>query len=226
MNNIQIYRDELDDIAESLLAGTYKPGPWQRLIKNLETLPKAERAELSDQVSAVSNQLHGRNGFWQLPAIVGFVLELILFSAGLYLVMADNVWLRLCGVVALGLCLQPSLKIITASLLGVRYAYVFLWYFEPRFKMQFGSYLQRSRGQKILINLMGSLGTPLALIVGYMVLQEVWWLSLLCLFGALGAAAMQVAAFIAALMGVRKVGPFLLTNLTTPAMLGSLLRNR
>lgn len=226
MTDIQSYRDELGAIAESLSNGTYKPGPWQRLIKQLEALPVSDRVELEEQVNTVSNQLHGRNGFWQLPVAVGFLLELILFMLAVFLILADDVWLRLGGVVALGLCLQPSLKILTATFFGVRYAYVFLWYFEPRFKMQFGSYLLRSRGQKILINLLGSLGTPIALIVGYLVLQEVWWLSLLCLVGALGAAGMQVAAFIAALMGVRKVGPFLLTNLTTPAMLGSLIRNR
>ncbi len=226
MTQLQTYHDQLDAIAEAIADGSYKPGPWQRLIKQLETLPKADQATLADHVNAVSNQLHGRNGFLQLPVAAGFLLELLLFVAGVYLVTMDNVWFRLFGVASLALCLQPSIKIISASVVGVRYAYVFLWYFEPRFKMQFGTYLQRSLGQKIFINLMGSVGTPLALLVGYFVLQELWWLALLCLLGAIGAAGMQVAAFVAALLGVRKVGPFLLTNLTTPATLGGLIRNR
>mgnify|MGYP003626384495 CR=1 FL=1 len=224
--DLQVYRDELDSISESLTAETYRPGPWQKLIKQLEGLSKADRAQLTGDVSRVSNQLHGRNGFPQLPVAFGFAFELILLLVSVYLLGQDSVWVRLAGVVTLGLALQPSLKILTATLFGVRYAYVFLWYFEPRFKMQFGTYLLRSRGEKITINMMGSIGTPLALVVGFFALQEVSWLSLACLVGALGAAGMQIAAFFAALLGVRKVGPFLLANLTTPATLGNLIRNR
>ena len=37
---------------------------------------------------------------------------------------------------------------------------------------------------------------------------------------------MQVTAFAAVWLGVRKVGPFLLTNLTTPALLAKELKEK
>ena len=224
MNELQTYIDELESIDAALADGTYKKGRWQRLVRELQELPVASRKNLASLVTRVSNQLHQQNGFPSLPVTVGFAFEAALFAAACLLLAEASIWLRLIGVAALALCLQPSIKILTASLLGVRYSYVFLWYFEPRFKMQFGSYLTRSQGQKMFINAMGSIGTPIALAMGYFVLKDVPWLSLLCLAGVVGAAGMQIGAFIAALMGVRKVGPFLLTTLTTPATLGGQVR--
>lgn len=224
MNEQQTYIDELEAIDLALTNGTYKKGRWQRLIRELQELPVESRRTLAALVTRVSNHLHQQNGFPALPVAVGFAFEMVLFIAACLLLAEPSIWLRLFGVAALALCLQPSIKILTASMLGVRYSYVFLWYVEPRFKMQFGSYLARSQGQKMLINAMGSIGTPIALATGYVALQDVDWLSLLCLVGALGAAGMQIGAFFAALMGVRKVGPFLLTTLTTPATLGGQVR--
>jgi hypothetical protein len=46
------------------------------------------------------------------------------------------------------------------------------------------------------------------------------------LAGALMVALMQVGAFAAVWFGVRKLGPFLLTNLTTPALLAKEWKER
>ncbi|MFT4797572.1 MAG: hypothetical protein ACJAYE_002747 [Candidatus Azotimanducaceae bacterium] len=224
MNELQAYIDELEAIDLAIANGTYKKGRWQRLVREIQDLPAESKKALSTLVTQVSNHLHQENEFPSLPVTIGFAFEAVLFTAACLLLVEPSIWLRLVGVAALALCLQPSIKILTGSILGVRYAYVFLWYFEPRFKMQFGSYLARSQGQKMLINAMGSIGTPIALATGYVVLQDLPWLSLLCLAAVVGATVMQVGAFIAALMGVRKVGPFLLTTLTTPATLGGQVR--
>jgi hypothetical protein len=50
-------------------------------------------------------------------------------------------------------------------------------------------------------------------------------LAVACLAGFILTASMQIAAFIAAWLGVRKVGPFLLTTLTTPALLAKELKS-
>ncbi|MFT7245166.1 MAG: hypothetical protein ACI82A_002531 [Candidatus Azotimanducaceae bacterium] len=224
MNELQTYIDELEAIDLAIANGTYKKGRWQRIVRELQGLPPVSRKTLSMLVTRVSDHLHKENEFPSLPVAVGFAAEVVLFIAACLLLLEPSIWLRLLGVAALALCLQPSIKILTASILGVRYSYVFLWYVEPRFKMQFGSYLARSPGQKMLINAMGSIGTPIALAIGFVALRDVPWLSLLCLAGLVGATVMQIGAFIAALMGVRKVGPFLLTTLTTPATLGAQVR--
>ena len=126
----------------------------------------------------------------------------------------------------LALCLQPLIKISMGIILGVRYSYVYLWYVEPRFKMSFGTYYKLERWQKLVLQLSGSIGTPIALLAGWRVLGDVPLLAFLCLVGALAALLMQVSAFVAVWFGVRKLGPFLLTNLTTPALLAKEWKER
>jgi hypothetical protein len=92
--------------------------------------------------------------------------------------------------------------------------------------MSFGTYHHLARSKKLILQLAGSVGTPIALLVGWWVLAHAPVLSMLCLSGAVTAALMQVTAFVAVLLGVRKVGPFLLTNLTTPALLAKELQEK
>ena len=115
--------------------------------------------------------------------------------------------------------MQPGLKLIAGAILGVRYSYVYLWYFEPRFKMAYGSYALLTPAQKVTLHAAGSIGTPIALFVGYLALTSAPVLAYLCLAGSVGALGMQVAAFVAVMNGIKKVGPFQLTTLTTPATL-------
>jgi len=139
---------------------------------------------------------------------------------------AESRPVRLVSIILLALCLQPLTKISTGILLGVRYSYVYLWYFEPRFKMRFGTYHHLARWKKLILQLSGSVGTPIALLVGWRVLGDAPLLAMLSLAGALMVALMQVGAFAAVWFGVRKLGPFLLTNLTTPALLAKEWKER
>jgi hypothetical protein len=206
-------------IENELDAGTYRVGGWQTLLDVLKDRNQAESAALSQELTRVSDKLHRRNGFPETAAWVGFVGEYLLLAVSVGALTFDATPARLVGVIMLAMCLQPLIKITVGWGVGVRYSYVYLWYFEPRFKMQFGSYQQLSRGRKLSLQLAGSVGTPVALLVGWIVLEGDPLLSLLCLLGAFVALALQVGAFFAVSAGVKKVGPFLLTNLTTPAML-------
>ena len=67
---------------------------------------------------------------------------------------------------------------------------------------------------------MGSVGTPLAMLIGMSLLRDVSYLFWPCFAGFIAFTLMQLAAFLAALKGIRRVGPFTLRYLTTPAMLG------
>jgi hypothetical protein len=162
----------------------------------------------------------------RLPAWIGFLAEYLLLATSILLMTAESTLQRLVSIILLALCLQPLIKTSIGVLLGVRYSYVYLWYFEPRFKMRFGTYHRLERWKKLALQLSGSVGTPIALLVGWRVLVDEPLLAALCLAGALAAAIMQMAAFAAAWLGVRKLGPFLLTNLTTPALLAKEWKER
>ncbi len=213
------WEEQLLEIEHDLIEGSYRPGPWQKLRLALAEAPVQERREVSDLVTRVSNLLHARKFYLKLPFIVGYLLEVALLVASSVLLLSDGVLSRLAGVVLLALCLQPLIKVTMGLVLGVRYAYVYLWYVEPRFKMAFGTYLQLTWQAQCALHLAGSLGTPLALFVGALVLGDQFWLHALCFAGFAGALLLQVGAFVLVLLGVRKVGPFLLTTLTTPATL-------
>jgi len=211
---------QLDEIESALDTGSYQRGQWQRLLRRLDHSGQATVVSLGNQITTVSNKLHRHNnGFPELPVSYGFSLELILFGASLACLTTSSDLVQLLGVGLLALCLQPGIKIITGLILGVRYSYVYLWYFEPRFKMAFGTYLLLTHKQKVILHAMGSVGTPIALFIGFLTLTAAPVLAYLCLAGSLGALGMQVAAFVAAARGVKKIGPFQLTTLTTPATL-------
>jgi hypothetical protein len=219
-------RQMLDQVERDLDSATYRVGDWQKCLKCLKELEPGESSLFSQDLTRVSNKLHRRNRFFEAPAWTGFIFEYLLLAASLFAMTADSIFLRLASVVILALCLQPLIKTYTGLLLGVRYAYVYLWYFEPRFKMQFGSYHELVRWKKLLLQLSGSVGTPIALLIGWRILADAPILSALCLGGAAIASLMQIAAFVAVWCGVRKLGPFLLTNLTTPALLAKELKER
>jgi hypothetical protein len=142
----------------------------------------------------------------------------------------EELHLRIIAVIALALCLQPGIKLLVGILLGIRYSYVYLWFFEPRFKMSYGTYLATPTWARVLFQFFGSIGTPIALCLGYILLADVPWLSNLSLLGCFIATFMQIGAFIAYWLGIRGVGPFALSTLTTPATLakevGRLFGNR
>mgnify|MGYP006919678223 CR=1 FL=1 len=219
-------RQVMDLIESDLDSGTYRVGDWQKCLVALKALDQGASSMLIKDLTRISNKLHRRNRFPEAPAWLGFFLEYLLLVMSIVAMTAENTLVRLASIVLLALCLQPLIKISTGMLLGVRYAYVYLWYFEPRFKMRFGTYHKLERWKKLVLQLSGSVGTPIALLAGWRVLGDEPLLATLCLAGALLAVIMQVSAFVAVWRGVRKLGPFLLTNLTTPALLAKEWKDR
>ena len=219
-------RQVLERIETSLDSGTYCVGDWQKCVNELKRLGPDSTLMLTQDLTRISNKLHRRNRYPEAPLWMGLVLEYLLLVMSMLAITAESTSVRLASIIALTLCLQPLIKISVGMLLGVRYSYVFLWYFEPRFKMRFGTYHHLARWKKLIFQLAGSVGTPIALLVGWWVVGDSPVLSMLCLAGAITAALMQVTAFAAVWLGVRKVGPFLLTNLTTPALLAKELKEK
>lgn len=219
-------RQVMDRIESDLDSGTYHVGDWQRCLAELKGLDERGISMLSQDLTRISNKLHRRNRFPEAPAWMGFVFEYLLLATSLLLMTAESTAVRLVSIIVLAVSLQPLIKISIGVLLGVRYSYVYLWYFEPRFKMRFGTYHRLERWRKLVLQFAGSIGTPISLLVGWRVLADEPLLAALCLAGALGVALMQVAAFAAVWLGVRKLGPFLLTNLTTPALLAKEWKDR
>jgi len=213
-------------IERDLDASTYHVGDWQKCLSEFRDLDRATRAILTEDLTRISNKLHRRNGFHEAPTWMGFVLEYLLLATSILMMTAESTLLRFISIILLVSCLQPLIKISMGTLLGVRYSYAYLWYVEPRFKMSFGTYQKLKKWQKVVLQLIGSIGTPLALFAGYYVLSDEPQLVMLFLAAALLAAIMQLSAFVASWLGVRKLGPFLLSNLTTPALLAKELKDR
>lgn len=214
---------QIDDIGQALDENRYRVGSWQKLIADVEALGSDERAEISGLISELGNKLHRRHGFPSIPFVAGFHLELVLMVFGIYILVvgSESLSLAVAGSLALILSMQPFLKILTGLMLGVRYAYVFLFFVEPRFKMQYGTYLVLSSMQRIIFHTSGVIGTPLALFLAIQMLQGfdlpmIWgWI----LFW--GAVAIQVIPFFAEWMGLRKVGSYRLAVFTGAATIAA-----
>ncbi len=214
----------MDSIQERLLAiekdldsDEYRKGNFQSLVRDIERLDEEDRKALAGDVSRVSNKLHARNGFLSFPFALGYCVEVVLFVLSLFLMGQDGLIYKLVGVGFLALSLQPLVKVTTGLLLGVTYEYTYLWFFEPRFKMRYGSYVALPGSFRVILNLVASLPTPVAMWVGYQVLMENSFLSTAALILFFLAVALQIGAFIAELAGLRMVGPFRLSQLTSPA---------
>ena len=68
---------------------------------------------------------------------------------------------------------------MTGTILGVGYDYAYLAHGEPRFKMEYGSYLAQPRWARIALHLSGAIGSPLgaylaAMLVGDRLAVSYW----------------------------------------------------
>jgi hypothetical protein len=208
---VEELRTELDRIESQLDEGTYRPGPWAKFLRAAEGRPRAERLVLADQASRVSDKLHRRGHPLAFSFRRGLSLELVATALALVLLEAGlsaaSGGFVLAAVIILMITLQPLIKISAGHLLGIRYSYFYIWgYYEPRFKMRYGTYLCAERWRRVLLHLSGTVGSPLAC----------WWVSVLAaealprvsaicegLFWLL--VAVQVLAFLLGISGVRRL---------------------
>lgn len=213
-------------IERNLADGSYRVGEWQRWLAAIEQDPTFNLSASAEQVDRVSNQLHRRNGFREFSFDTVWCGQWLLAIAGLTVMVTGSVTGVVIGTGLLALAAQPLIKSSVGLLLGVRYAYAYLWYVEPRFKMRYSTYLGLSSNARIGLHLAGSLGTPAALLAGCLCADSagstLWTVVIGLAFA--GATALQVGAFVAESLDVRHVAGFRLANLTSPATAARELR--
>jgi hypothetical protein len=186
----------------------------------------------------VSDKLHQTNHPRTFPFSTGLVLELLATAVGLVLLEAGlrrpSAGVLFGSALVLTITFQPLFKLAVGYALGVRYSYFYLWtirrrsrtlYVEPRFKMQYGTYLAASRWRRVLLHLSGAVGSPFAL----------WWVavraegisplaSAICAALFFLLASFELLLFLLGLAGVRRLGPLGLVGLTSPGAAGYELR--
>ena len=220
------HADTLGALEQEIAAGTYKIGGWQRWLSRVERDPDFNPDPLADHINRVSNKLHRRHGFREYPFFFIWLSEWLLAISGLALAVSGSVSGAITGTLLLTLSAQPLVKTSVGLLLGVRYAYAYLWYIEPRFKMRYASYLALSGSARLVLHLAGSIGTPTALALGCLqvaTLGSMLWATLIGM-AALATAALQIGAFVAEYRGLRQVAGFRLADLTSPATAARELR--
>ncbi len=160
-------RTRIHQVEAHLDAGTYQPGPWGALLRDLASGSAQQRAALADDVTRVSNRLHQRHNYPAMPFAPALWLELGATAAALLLLRIglQRGWAPLVWMAALILLYttQPLFKITVGSLLGIRYAYAFLVGAEPRFKMRYGTYMAAARWRRFVFHLSGMVGSALPL---------------------------------------------------------------
>jgi hypothetical protein len=205
-------RDRIAEIERQIDEKRYHPGPWERLLKDARALPREERLALKEEISRVSGKLHRRDDKATISLMTGIIAECAAaLAGGILILVATHNHSNLLAIIAAAIwtmTFQPLVKIAVGYTLGIEYEYAYLYNFEPRFKMRFGDYIAAPRWARILLHLSGTIGSPLGV-----------WLVMVCLPGDLRIAidvcwaifwiviAVNVASFVVALAGVRKLGP-------------------
>ena len=206
-------RNRIGEIERQLDEHRYRPGLWEPLLKDLRALPRDERAALKEEISRVSSKLHRRDGRATLSLTAAVSIEAALTVIGAVLIIiAQQNHSNLIAIFAAAIWImtfQPLLKIGVGYLLGVEYEYAYLFGAEPRFKMRYGDFIAAPRWARIVLHLSGTVGSPLGA-----------WLAIVCLPSDLTIAidicwvlfwivvAVNLASFVLALGGIRRLGPF------------------
>jgi hypothetical protein len=205
-------RDRIAAIERQIDDQSYRPGPWDQLLKDARMLGREDREALKEEITRVSGKLHRRDGKRTLSLTTGVAAETVLtLVGGILIVLAVHNHSNLLAIIAAAIwtmTFQPLVKLAVGYLLGVGYEYAYFNGAEPRFKMRFGDYLAAPRWARILLHLSGTIGSPLGA-----------WLVMVCLPSDLRVAIdvcwaifwivvmVNVAGFMVALAGVRKLGP-------------------
>jgi len=207
----------LAEIERALDAGSYRPGPWEKFLAEARRRPDAERAALAGDVSRVSRKLHLRGGRSTIPFGAALAAEVVAAVIGGMLVIkgatAPSIVAAWIGAVLWMMAFQPLVKIAAGAALGVGYEYAYLMGIEPRFKMRYGSYLAAPRWNRVVLHLAGTAGSPIGVILAAeIVATSLPWTAALmrAVFWIL--VAVNFIPFVAALFGVRRLGPMRMTD--------------
>jgi hypothetical protein len=210
-------RKRLTEIEHSIDAGTYRPGPWERLIREIRGQPDDVREALAGDISRVSRKLHMRGGRRTASVANGMTRELAATAVGAILLgSARSSSFDVAAIIAMLIWVttfQPILKVCVGLALGVGYEYAFLHGIEPRFKMKFGTYVAAPRWKRIALHAFGMIGSALAAIIVALIADTelptaavVSWVVLWVVI------AINLIALLAGALGIRRVGPVRTTD--------------
>ncbi|HXZ87310.1 MAG TPA: hypothetical protein VEF07_01990 [Candidatus Binataceae bacterium] len=208
----ELYK-RLATIEDDVDAGRYRPGPWESLLRTLRERPRAEREEIADAVARVSRKLHMRGGRRTIEVGSAITVELAATIAGaVLLIVAFATASNLLAIVSVSIwatTFQPLIKLACGRALGVRYDYAYLWALEPRLKMDFGSYIAAPRAARILLHLSGTVGSPLAVWIVWLLLPPGMALArILCWYAMWVLIGINAVTLIVGLAGIRRLGGF------------------
>lgn len=210
----------LREIEDRIDAGSYRPGPWDRFLEDASARSQAERRAVAEDVSRVSDKLHGLNGPAKMDTQHALALEVLATLAALSLLAlglrAESVGSVAVATAVLAVTFQPLLKTSVGAALGIRYSYAYLWKIEPRFKMEYGTYLAARRWQRATVHVSGCFGTPLALwMVAALASGRLDGLARVCELLFTFALLAQLLLFVLAFVGFARFGPLGLLRLTS-----------
>lgn len=208
----QLYK-RLETIEDDVEAARYRPGPWETLLRELRERPRVEREEIADAVARVSRKLHMRGGRRTIEVGNAITVELAATIAGaVILIVAFATSSTLLAIVSASIwatTFQPLIKFACGRALGVRYDYAYLYGVEPRLKMDFGSYIAAPRAARILLHLSGTVGSPLAVLIVWLLLPPGLTLArVLCWYGMWVLIGINAVTLVAGLAGIRRLGGF------------------
>lgn len=192
--------------------GSYRPGPWQALVRDIRNSMFFERAAVADDVSRVSRKLHLRKRRRRVSINIGLLIEIAATSLGGMVMMLGvatrSNWLAFLGALIWMTTFQPLIKLMVGRAVGVHYDYLYLLAFEPRLKMKYGTYLSRPRLLRIIVHLSGTIGSPLAAYVSYFMLSHTLPTAAQYCLGAFWVlVVINVINFIVAIAGMHRLGP-------------------
>lgn len=221
-SELPVLYKRLETIEDDLEAGRYRPGPWESLLRTLRERPRGEREEIADAVARVSRKLHMRGGRRTIEVGSAIAIELAATLVGAVLLMvafatASNL-LAIASVSIWATTFQPLIKFACGRAIGVRYDYAYLYGLEPRLKMDFGSYIAAPRAARIMLHLSGTVGSPLAVWIVWLLLPPGMTLArVLCWYGMWVLIGINAVTLLVGLAGIRRVGGFRLRDSSSGA---------
>ncbi len=199
------------EIERAIDSGAYRPGPWARLLTRVRAASEADRSAISADLTRVSRKLHLRRARKTIKAQTGVMIETAAVGLGDFLlalgVYGSSNIAAITGMALWVTALQPLVKVVTGTALGVGYDYAYLANAEPRFKMEYGSYIAQPRWARIALHLSGAVGSPLGAFLAAMLVRDrllvTYWVAIIAFWTA---SMLNVVLLLAGIAGIKRLG--------------------
>jgi hypothetical protein len=210
-------RARLLSIERSIEAGNYRPGPWTSLMRTVRALPRDQRIAIASDVARVSRRLHLLNRRKTISVGIAIALELgaTVIGAGLLVIgwRLDSNALAIACALIWATTFEPLLKFVCGHIAGMHYDYAYLFGIEPRFKINYGSYLAASRATRVAFHLSGTVGSPLAAwLVYYLLPSHMKAARIFCGWALAVLIGINALALVMGIAGVRRIGQWRLED--------------